>query len=486
MTSQTSSSTRMKTVALTASSRSERLDESLVKEFGPRLVKDLLRLLKTSAMFGPAHQHVVAIAEALCEALNAAAQERGEDYFALQMTHTNIFINGQLIKFTEAEFDRSVRLRALCLTYSINQVSFYCGVSPAQLSALLKALHEVASDQSASLEAFVQSHIKLQAVSHRVLEAVAGDDIRREIIELYAGLVVKASLYFQRLRLTRHASARHIKRLVQQCADHFTAHRHVFLGLIHLRLIRDQDFVHAVNTAMYAMCLADEIGLDRVELVRVGLTSITQNVAMILQQHEPVTISELGDQSHFQTNMTSVTTLSQMGATDVLSALRLVTTYERGFPYNKPLPSQWYDQALRPHLLSRIVEIAHHYDLLMQPIQGRAALPPDLALQALSEQMGRHYDPTLTKLFINLIGIFPVGETVLLSTGERALVVKSPSLEASQVNKSVAHRPVVKLLGGSQRLMDLSLEAHRGVKIVQIVSAEEIEPGEQPGAFFFF
>lgn len=478
-------STQMKTTAF-LQGNSREVDESMVREVGPRIVNDILRLLKNAELFGADHNHVTSISSELCELLNATLLERGDEYYALQLTDTNIFINGQLIKFTEEAFYRSVMMRSMFLNYSVNQISFLRGVSPPEFSELFKALKNVKDNKNATLEGFTQPHITLRGAVLRELEALGSDDVRREIIELYAGLVIKSSQYFHQLRHSSSVSARYIKRLIQKCASQFPEYRHVFIGLINLKLIKGQDFVHAVNTAMYSMCIAQELGLERSELVRIGMTAITQDIDRVLQQHgqEVDPIEELGDGSHFKTNMTSVTTMSQMGAKDVLSALRLVTTYERGFPYNKPLPSEWYNEELRPHLLSRIVEIARHYDLLLQGTEDRTSLTADIALQNISEQMGRHYDPRLTKLFINLIGIFPVGEIVMLSSGARALVVQSPSLGESQLNKSVAHRPTVKLIDGSERLINLSLPEHQAMHIVKIVPVEEVD--ERPGAFFFF
>lgn len=469
----------------------QRDDESASRLVGPRLVTEMVRLLRTGELFGADHEQVRKGARELTDWLHECMQRFDEEFFSLQMTEANVFLDGQMLRFEESQYARSVTLRATFLTYSINQIKFDAGVGPGELVALLVELKAVRDGERDSLEGFSQPHLHLQMVGHRDLEALAESDIRREVIELYAGLVVKCATYFHQLQRTRGASARYIKRLVQKIADRFQDHRHVFIGLINLRLIRGQHFVHAVNTAMYAMFIAQEVGLDRRDLVRVGMTALTQDIHRLqreLRLEEQADI-ELGQASHFQTNMTSVTVLSEMGSTDLLSALRLVTGYERGFPYNRPLPPQWYREELRPHLLSRITELARHYDVLMQGIEGEQALPADMAMQAISEKMGSHYDPVLTRLFVNLVGVYPVGEVVLLSTGERALVVRSPTVAESSANRSVAHRPTVRLLDGSGRLLDLSADEHKGTKIVQILdedAGDDPAQVEDPGAFFFF
>ena len=462
-------------------------DESMVRIVGPQLATEVVRLFKTADIFSPDHDQVRKAAAEVANWINQQMLAFREDSVSLQMTETNVFLNGQMIKFEEGHYARSILLRALFLPLSVNQLDVSVGVGAGEFVELLKLHRQVRADANLSLESFAQPHLGVQTVGHKELEATNDGDERREVIELYAGLVIKCATYFHQLKRTSQASARFIKRLVQKIADRFDEQGHVFVGLINLKLVVSQNFVHAVNTALYAMFIAHEIKLDRVDLVRVGMTAITQDIHRLREQFADEIEEEdleLGKKSHFRTNMTSVMMLSEMGATDLLSALRLVSGYERGFPYSRPLPQEWYREELRPHLLSRIIEIARHYDVLTQGMEGQRGIKADMALQVISEQMGSHYDPMLTKLFINLVGVYPVGEIVLLSTGEQALVIRSPTVAESQKNKSVAHRPTVRLLDGSERILDLSAEEHNSIRILKILDAEELS--ERPGAFFFF
>jgi hypothetical protein len=59
------------------------------------------------------------------------------------------------------------------------------------------------------------------------------------------------------------------------------------------------------------------------------------------------------------------------------------------------------------------------------------------------DRAGQHFDPILIKVFINILGIYPVGTLLRLDTGELALVVSSPSREFSK-------RPLVCVLEKEQ------------------------------------
>jgi HD-GYP domain-containing protein (c-di-GMP phosphodiesterase class II) len=449
------------------------------KEIGPVLCSKLIRLLKSGEIFSIEHDQTAEAAEDLVEFINAALAESDNTEMALQMTEHNFFLDGVLIPIDQRSHDRIHKLRETFIAQQANVITFSAGVAVGEFLQLLDAL---ADPEKTNLDGFLLPHIELQLVVEDQDDVGKSDDERREIIELYAGLLIRCRMYFSRVVSGMNPSTRGIKRLVQRITDRIDEHGDVFIGLMHMKLMQGRDFVHAANCAVYSMILADAVGLSPLDIVRCGMTAIAQDVDK-LDSEQPDEQMEVGDGTHYRTNMTSVTVLSQTGTRDVLSALRLVTNYERGFPYNKPLPKTWYQDELTPHVLSRIVEVARDYDILTQGLEGLDAMKPDLALQALMEKMGSHYDPLLVKLFINAIGIYPVGSVVELSDGRRALVIKNAKSVGAE-GLSQATRPVVRLLDGTEEIIDLGKKPNAGLYIEHILSDDEVE--QRPGAFLLF
>lgn len=462
--------------------RDQRVDDQLLTVVGPAISTFLVRVIRVSTMFTGEHNQVNIAAREFTEWLAEQYETTGEDQFSLQLSEKNFFINGQLLKLDARAFQRALEIRRTFMSNSINSITLARGVAAGEIVALVSALREARSGDLPSLELFSQPHVTLASVVEQDFEVPEVDE-RRQIIELYASLLIKCHIYFGRLKKGATPSARHVKRLVQKMADELEDKRDVFIGLINLQLITGQEFVHAVNTCVYSMLLAHAIKLSPLDIVRCGMTALTQNIERLSDPLAEEDSYEPGDRSHFDTNLSSVVALSEIGAGDVLSALRLVTSYERGFPFNKPLPDAWYREELRPHLLSRIIEIGRHYDILTQGLEGVEAKTPDRALQTLMAKMGSHYDPNLTRIFVNVVGVYPVGSVVELSTGDHALVTRSPALVSDQ-RLSNANRPTVKMLDGSDRLIDLSRPQHSGIRIQRIVERSEVK--EPPGALFLF
>ncbi|MBW1764157.1 MAG: hypothetical protein JRJ23_05355, partial [Deltaproteobacteria bacterium] len=84
-------------------------------------------------------------------------------------------------------------------------------------------------------------------------------------------------------------------------------------------------------------------------------------------------------------------------------------------------------------LFGKIISIADKYDTLTSSRSYRKyLLSPDRALGYMFDRAGKAFDPLLIKVFINILGVYPVGTLLKLDNGELALVVSSPSREFSK------------------------------------------------------
>ena len=182
-------------------------DESMVRIVGPQLATEIVRLFKTADIFSPDHDQVRKAAAEVANWINQQMLAFREDSVSLQMTETNVFLNGQMVKFEEGHYARSILLRALFLPLSVNQLDVSVGVGAGEFVELLKLHRQVRADANLSLESFKQPHLAVQTVGHKELEATNDGDERREVIELYAGLVIKCATYFHQLKRTSNASA---------------------------------------------------------------------------------------------------------------------------------------------------------------------------------------------------------------------------------------------------------------------------------------
>ncbi|MER3425593.1 MAG: hypothetical protein C4293_22525 [Nitrospiraceae bacterium] len=73
-------------------------------------------------------------------------------------------------------------------------------------------------------------------------------------------------------------------------------------------------------------------------------------------------------------------------------------------------------------------------------VYRREPMSPDKVLKIMFAKSGQSFDPVLLKLFVNCVGIIPIGSLVLLDTNELAVVLKPNR------NPEGVQRPWVKII----------------------------------------
>ena len=129
-------------------------------------------------------------------------------------------------------------------------------------------------------------------------------------------------------------------------------------------------------------------------------------------------------------------------------------------------------------LFGRIITIADFYDALVRPrVYNRFPYVSEKILGIMLERSGKDFDPALVKVFINMIGIFPLGTLVLLNTNEMGIVTQI------QEDTELIDRPKVCLLYYSDgeyrkgKMVDLR-EMDEGTKDFKRSIVKTLDPNE--------
>jgi len=109
-------------------------------------------------------------------------------------------------------------------------------------------------------------------------------------------------------------------------------------------------------------------------------------------------------------------------------------------------PKLVYDQ--RPTtLFSKIISIVDTFDALTSGrLYLKKSLEPDKVLKKMLYQMKIKFDTFLLKIFTNIVGSYPAGSLVLLSSEEIALILTN--------NDKASGRPFVKIVGDKDGLLE--------------------------------
>ena len=225
-------------------------------------------------------------------------------------------------------------------------------------------------------------------------------------------------------------------RVVQDMVTNLIEDDEVYSAISTLRVFDDYTYTHSVNVAMLSMCIGRRLNLSRRNLVNLGMCALFHDLGKIeipnevLHKKEKLNVSEKKLIEEHSLNSSRL--LLKLKASPDSKARLLVPMFEHHLKYDlSGYPHADWKKPLT--LFGKIISIADKYDTLTSSRAYRKSLlSPDRALGYMFDRAGKDFDPTLIKVFINIMGVYPVGTLLKLDTGELALVVSSPSREFSK------------------------------------------------------
>jgi len=222
-------------------------------------------------------------------------------------------------------------------------------------------------------------------------------------------------------------------------------------AMVALTMIKGYDeylFNHSVNVSVLCIALGQVLGLDGETLTELGLGALLHDIGKV---HWPESIYQkprgLSDEEwilvkrHPLDGAGIVEKMGNVTPTSLEVILEHHLRYDRkGYPVVDP------DKG--PGFFGSIAQIADIYDALTTSRVYQNAFEPSKAIARLQSLAGTGVDPKLLEAFVRMVGIYPVGGLVRLSTGELALVMKA--------NPADSARPTVRLLfdGTGRRLVE--------------------------------
>jgi HD-GYP domain-containing protein (c-di-GMP phosphodiesterase class II) len=265
-----------------------------------------------------------------------------------------------------------------------------------------------------------------------------------QVRRTYSHVLGKVKEMAQKLTSNQSTGIRQSVRLIQKMVDIITEDESLFLGISTVRIYDDYTYTHSLNVAILSMCLGKRIGLSHTDLERLGLCGLFHDLGKveipkeILNKKGKLNPAEfLQVKSH---SMHSARLILKLKAKRDRKIKMLVPPFEHHVGY---------DHSGYPHvadsrqlsLFGRILTITDVYDAITSPrIYRPSALSPDQALKQMLAQSGTQFDPVLLKVFIQMLGAYPVGTVLKLDTEEIGIVAQAGTGSQAQA------RPVLQLL----------------------------------------
>ncbi|MHB1348395.1 MAG: HD-GYP domain-containing protein [Desulfobulbaceae bacterium] len=217
-------------------------------------------------------------------------------------------------------------------------------------------------------------------------------------------------------------------RMVHKMIDMVTEDSNVLLGLSTIRDYDDYTYTHSVNVAILSLCLGQRIGLPRKSLETLTLSALFHDLGKIDVPknilNKPGKLSDLEFREMKNHSLYSVRRILLLKTSPQKKAEMLLGPFEHHLKYDL----SGYPKTPRKKpisLFGRIIAIADVFDAITAPRVYRPfAISPDRSLCIMQEGAGKDFDPVLLKVFINMIGVYPIGTVLTFADGEIGLVAK--------------------------------------------------------------
>src|SRR4030042_61143 len=249
---------------------------------------------------------------------------------------------------------------------------------------------------------------------------VDSEDQKRQSKEVYFKSINLVKEVMEGVKSKKMFNTRKAKRLMQNAVNAIIQDESTLVGLANIKNYDDYTFNHSVNVAIYAISLGQRAGIPKMILSHLGMAGLFHDMGKIripleiLNKKEKLLPEEWTViRSHPVVGAEMIIQMKDWGE---LSTRLIGATFEHHLKYDL----SGYPKLSRKRnltLFGKVVALADFYDALVRPrVYRKFPYVSEKILGLMLEHAGKDFDPALVKVFINMIGIFPLGTLVLLNT----------------------------------------------------------------------
>jgi HD-GYP domain-containing protein (c-di-GMP phosphodiesterase class II) len=234
-------------------------------------------------------------------------------------------------------------------------------------------------------------------------------------------------------------------RMVQTMVEEvFLQEQPLLLAMSTIRAYDDYTFTHSVNVAILSLYIGRQLGLSKETMECLGVCGLFHDLGKVtlpyelLNKTETLTPGELAQLRRHSLDSTRLIVQLLAAPADRKSRV-MIPPFEHHLKYDlSGYPVLGWTRPIS--LCGRILTIADVYDALTSPrVYRKEAMSADRALGLMVQGLGTVFDPLILKVFIRMLGVYPIGTLLELEGGDIALVSKAPLA-------GDLHRPWVVLL----------------------------------------
>jgi len=377
--------------------------------------------------------------------IQKAVEVDGEVTFMLRQS--TLFFNGIRLKFGFSSY--------FLLKFIINEfpkreigiLSFKTGLNEEELKNFIILFTKKGSKSKITLEDFLKE-FKQYGIKHISIEKISPFDElsnkKKDTAKIFFLSITHLKETFKKQKANERLPLLTTRRLMQSIFNNITQNESFLYGLTTIKNFDEYTLNHSINVCILSISLGKRMGLDRNELIDLGMSAFFHDIGKLdipkeillkpgkLDKDERDVIEK--HPYYGAEKLIELRELSRLPVRAIHVAMEHHTSDgHSGYPI--------YTEKKTINLFSKIVKIIDFFDAITtkRPYRNKDFTREE-AINMMLEKSGTEFDPLILKVFVNMMGTCPVGTLVLLNSGEIAIVI--------EINQETAYmlRPKVKLI----------------------------------------
>ena len=425
--------------------------EHLPTKLGTEFVTKFSRLLKGATIYDQKNVNIDRLTHECVQAINGIIRSQGN--FFLKIVRDNFFFNNTRIIVKADKYPIFKAFWQEMRKRWIGEVEFLEEVKGEHLKDFVYLLLGL-EENNESNYLYVKKQLEyrnVQSIEVGKLEFfkdeeiyVDSEDQKKRSREVYFKSISLVKEVVENINQQKALNIRKAKRLMQNAVNAILQDDSTLLGLANIKNYDEYTFNHSVNVAIYAIALGQRIGIPKKHLSHLGMAGLFHDMGKTRIPKE--ILNKTGKLSPEEW---SVMRTHPVAGTELIMRMKewgelSTRMIEGAFEHHLRYDLTGYPRLTRKRKISlfgRIITVADCYDALVRPrVYNRFPYVSEKILGIMLERSGKDFDPAIVKVFINMIGIFPLGTLVLLNTNEMGIVTQI------QEDTELIDRPKVCLL----------------------------------------
>ena len=239
----------------------------------------------------------------------------------------------------------------------------------------------------------------------------------------------------------RLSQASEITKTVNNIVDELIGNDDILVNIKDIRTIDDYTFGHCTNVCILSIITGIELGYNELRLRDLGVGALLHDIGkMKIPKHILQKPGKLTNEEYEQVKQHTIYGFEALKECDDIRA----PAANAALGHHERFNGSGYPRGLigeNTHEYAKVIAIADVYDAMTSDRVYRMGMEPFEVGRYLTDMGDILFDGELVGTFIKNIALYPVGSSVLLSTGEKGLVSKNHGDHPSRPTIRIIYDP---------------------------------------------